>query len=183
VRDVPDRAPEPGVVEQHSGPLRVLLHLGRYPSGVDGRAGEVAQAFRDAGFLSEPTPDIMRWKYRKLIMNLGNAIQAVCGLSGTEEIVAHVREEGEAILARAGIDVASREEDRRQRGEASAGGRHPHGRLVLAEPRPRHGSIEADYLNGEIVLLDAWPELSRHGTSTPVDWQISLRAKDFRPVR
>jgi 2-dehydropantoate 2-reductase len=180
---------EPGVVEQHSWPTPGLLHLGRYPSGVDGRAGEVAQAFRDAGFLSEPTPDIMRWKYRKLIMNLGNAIQAVCGLSGTEEIVAHVREEGEAILARAGIDVASREEDRRQRGDVLRVADTRTGGSSWQSLARGTGSIEADYLNGEIVLLGRlagvvtpWNEHARRlanlfarqglpaGSLSPADW-------------
>ena len=32
-----------------------------------------------AGFLSDPKPDIMRWKYKKLLLNLGNAIEAICG--------------------------------------------------------------------------------------------------------
>jgi 2-dehydropantoate 2-reductase len=144
---------EPGVVEQHSWPTPGLLHLGRYPSGVDERAGEVARAFRDAGFLSDPAPDIMRWKYRKLIMNLGNAIQAVCGLNGIEEIVARVRAEGEAILDQAGIDVASREEDRAQRGDTLQVADTRTGGSSWQSLARATGSIEADYLNGEIVLL------------------------------
>ena len=39
----------------------------------------LAAALRAAHIESEPRPDIMRWKYRKLLNNLGNAVQALCG--------------------------------------------------------------------------------------------------------
>jgi 2-dehydropantoate 2-reductase len=144
---------EPGIVVQDSWPTPGILNLGRYPSGVDDRSGEVAAAFRAAGFVSEPTADIMRWKYRKLLMNLGNAVQAVCGLSGAEEIAARVRAEGEAVLRAAGIDFASREEDRAQRGDVLKVADTRTGGSSWQSLARGTGSIEADYLNGEIVLL------------------------------
>ncbi len=143
---------EPGVVVQHSWPRPGLLPAGRFPSGVDGLAETVAGALRDAGFVSEAMPEIMRWKYRKLLMNLGNAVQAVCA-DDHSEITRQVRAEGTHVLQRSGIDFASEEEDRAMRA----------GVLQVAETRVGGsswqslargtGSIEADYLNGEIVLL------------------------------
>lgn len=143
---------EPGVVVQHSWPTPGLLPTGRFPSGVDRLAETVAKAFRDAGFLSDARPDIMRWKYRKLLMNLGNAVQAVCA-EDYSEITKQVRAEGTLVLERSGIEVASEAEDRAMRADV----------LQVAETRVGGsswqslargtGSIEADYLNGEIVLL------------------------------
>src|SRR5690606_18048315 len=73
---------EPGVVAAHSAPVTGILDLGRYPSSVDDTARALATALQGATFSSEAVPDIMRWKYRKLIVNLGNAVDAVCGALG-----------------------------------------------------------------------------------------------------
>ena len=59
-----------------SAPVTGLLDLGRYPEGVDAAAEEVAAALSGATFGSVARPDIMRWKYRKLVLNLGNAVEA-----------------------------------------------------------------------------------------------------------
>ena len=63
----------------HSAPVSGLLDLGRYPSGVDDVAETIAEALQRSTFESVPRPDIMRWKYRKLIMNLTNAVEALSG--------------------------------------------------------------------------------------------------------
>lgn len=68
---------EPGVVVQQSHPLAGILDLGRYPSGADAVAHDVAAMLRASQFLSEVRPDIMAWKHRKLIMNLGNGVTAI----------------------------------------------------------------------------------------------------------
>jgi hypothetical protein len=46
---------------------------------VDATATAVAEALSGANFGSVARDDIMRWKYRKLLLNLGNAVEAVCG--------------------------------------------------------------------------------------------------------
>jgi 2-dehydropantoate 2-reductase len=159
----------PGVVQAPSTPVTGILDLGRYPSGVDDTAREVAEAFRSATFASEPSPDIMRRKYTKLLGNLGNAIDAVCARGdGRQEVVDRLRAEGVATLDAAGIDYQSFEEDRARRGD-----------LLQVKPvngQARTGSsswqslargtrtIEADYLNGEIVLLGRL-----HGVPTPAN--------------
>ena len=70
---------EPGVVQAYSSPITGILDVGRYPRGVDDVAVEVAAAFAASTFDSRALPDVFRWKWRKLITNLGNAIEAVCG--------------------------------------------------------------------------------------------------------
>ena len=62
---------EPGIVTAHASPVAGILDIGRYPNGIDDRAAEIAAALTGATFISEPRADIMRWKYRKLVMNLG----------------------------------------------------------------------------------------------------------------
>ena len=45
------------------------------------RSLSLARAFSESTYVSEPHPDIMRAKYQKLLMNLGNSIEATCGRS------------------------------------------------------------------------------------------------------
>ncbi|TDD69263.1 ketopantoate reductase family protein [Jiangella aurantiaca] len=161
---------EPGVVQARSAPVPGILDLGRYPAGVDDVARSVAAAFTKAGFVSEPREDIMRWKYRKLVMNLGNAVTALCGVddADAEEVMALLRAEAEAVLAAAAIDVIDEETDRARRGDILRmppfGGQAPGGGSSVQSLLRGTGSIEADYLNGEIVLL-----ARLHGVPAPAN--------------
>jgi 2-dehydropantoate 2-reductase len=160
---------EPGVVEVHSSPTPGILDVGRFPGGADELSAHIVSAFTSAGFVSEPRADIMAWKHRKLVMNLGNAVQACCasGLAATE-LDARVRSEGEAVLAAAGVRVVSEEEDRRRRGDilrsgdASATART--GGSSWQSLRRATGNVESDYLNGEVVLLGRL-----HGVPVPAN--------------
>ncbi|MGP0032192.1 MAG: ketopantoate reductase family protein [Acidimicrobiales bacterium] len=159
----------PGVVQAHSAPVTGLLDLGRYPSGLDDTARAIAAAVDATSFQSVARPDIMRWKYRKLLMNLANAAEALCGPEGRFAPLTKVaQEEGVAALAAAGIEVATREEDRDRRDDhlrmrATSSGEWTGGSSWQSLARST-GSIEAEYLNGEIVLLGAL-----HGVATPVN--------------
>jgi 2-dehydropantoate 2-reductase len=147
-----------GVVEAYSAPVSGMLDIGRYPSGTDETCEAIAEALANSTFESIPRPGIMRWKYRKLLMNLYNALEALLGPGGwPEQITQAIKDEGEKVLAAAGIDAATEQEDQERRGDL----------LSLARVRDRRrgggsswqslarglGSIETDYLNGEIVLL------------------------------
>jgi len=171
---------EPGVVEASSAPVTGLLDLGCYPKGIDDRGSAIAAALEHSTFESIPRADIMRWKYTKLLMNLGNAVEALCGNDGGEraaELARRARSEGAGVLRAAGIDAATREQDRERRGTRM------HVRPIAGAPRSggsswqslqrRTGSIETDYLNGEIVLLGRL-----HGIATPVNELLQHRAAD-----
>lgn len=166
----------PGVVVAHSAPVTGLLDLGRYPSGVDEVAEAIAAALQVATFESVARPDIMRWKYRKLIMNLGNAVDALCGPGARDSALAReVQREGEAALDAAGIAVASTEEDLARRADhlrlrPTPSGRRSGGSSWQSLERGS-GSIEAEFLNGEIVLLGAL-----HGVATPVNARLVVLA-------
>jgi 2-dehydropantoate 2-reductase len=167
---------EPGVVEASSTPITGLMDLGCYPSGIDGRGVAIAEAIAASTFESIPRPDIMRWKYTKLLMNLGNAVEALCGhVEGAGEISRRARSEGAAVLRAAGIDAASREEDRERRGDRlqprPIGGATRPGGSSWQSLRRGSGSIESDYLNGEIVLLG-----HLHDVPTPVNATLARLA-------
>lgn len=70
---------EPGVVQANSAPMSGILDVGRYPSGADAVAEAICADLAASTFSSHPEPDVMAWKYQKLLLNLGNAIQAICG--------------------------------------------------------------------------------------------------------
>jgi len=166
----------PGVIVAHSAPVTGLLDLGRYPSGVDDVAEAIAEALQVSTFESVPRPDIMRWKYRKLIMNLTNAVEALSGREGRDSAVAReARREGEAVLDAAGIAVASTEEDQARRADRlqyrpTPSGARSGGSSWQSLERGT-GSIEAEFLNGEIVLLGAL-----HGVATPVNARLMVLA-------
>jgi 2-dehydropantoate 2-reductase len=161
---------QPGVVVAHLAPTTGLLDIGRYPEGVDTAAEDVAAALSAATFGSEARPDVMRWKYRKLILNLGNAVEAVCGpeAAGSTPLVRMARAEGEACLEAAGIDAVSIADDRARRGDVFElrpvpGHERQGGSSWQSLARGLH-SVETDYLTGEIVLLGRL-----HRVPTPVN--------------
>jgi 2-dehydropantoate 2-reductase len=111
----------------------------------------------------------MRWKYRKLIMNLYNALDALLGhRPWPDEVTSAISLEATEVLASAGIDVASAEEDRERRGDlltiSPVGGAVRGGGSSWQSLERGLGSIETDYLNGEIVLLGRL-----NGVPTPVN--------------
>jgi 2-dehydropantoate 2-reductase len=159
----------PGVIQVHSAPVSGLLDLGSYPAGVDEVGREIAGTLDATAFQSVARPDIMRWKYRKLLMNLANASEALCGPEGRyTPLTKEAQREGSEALAAADIAVATTEEDRERRADhlrmrATSSGEWTGGSSWQSLARGT-GSIEAEYLNGEIVLLGAL-----HGVPTPVN--------------
>lgn len=179
VYGVPVMAPtlhlEPGVVEAKAGPVAAILDIGRYPSGSDDTAVAVSAAFGDAGMVSEVRPDIMRWKWAKLVMNLGNAVEVVCGPAARiSDLGAAAYREGQAVLEAAGIDHASPAEDRERRGDILRWTPAPDsGGSSWQSVARGAGSVETDFLTGEIVRLGA-----AHGVPTPVNSVLLRRAHE-----
>jgi len=171
----------PGVVQAYSDPVTGILDIGCWPEGVSETARAIAAAFERSTCASQPRPDIARWKYRKLLMNLGNAVQALCS-SGGRELVKRAQAEGEACLRAAGIGFASEAEDRERRGDVlrmqPIAGRHRPGGSAWQSLARASGSIETDYLNGEIVLLGRL-----HGVPTPVNAMLQRLANEAARAR
>ncbi|ETK30873.1 ketopantoate reductase family protein [Microbispora sp. ATCC PTA-5024] len=167
---------EPGVVASYGAPLSGMLPVGRYPQGVDDLVQEMADDLGKSRFAAFAVPDVMRWKYGKLLGNLGNAVEALCGhAEGTEAVSRRARQEGETVLAAAGIPFLSDEEERERRGDlvemTPLGGVERPGGSSWQSLAKGSGSIEVDYLNGEIVLLGRL-----HGVPTPVNLVLQREA-------
>ncbi|MDP1793891.1 MAG: 2-dehydropantoate 2-reductase [Acidimicrobiales bacterium] len=160
----------PGVVQSHAWPTPGLIDVGCYPSGSDQGAREVVEALNRIGFNCVVRDDVMRWKYTKLLMNLANSVIALCGFGKEEaaELRAAARDEGVAVLNAAGIEYASDEEDRARRADTlklvPIGGKTRTGGSTWQSLARGTGTIETDWLNGEIVALGRV-----HRVATPVN--------------
>ncbi|MFT3692737.1 MAG: 2-dehydropantoate 2-reductase N-terminal domain-containing protein [Kofleriaceae bacterium] len=156
----------PGIVEVYASPIPGIFDLGRYPDGV-GDADAIAGELIAAGFSVEVRPNVMRWKRVKLLNNLLNSAEAMSGAAvGQSELLPRARAEGRAVFAAANLACASDAEDAERRkllvlkeiaGKRRAGG-------STFQSLARGGSLETDYLNGEIAMLGRL-----HGVPTPVN--------------
>ncbi|MEV6103931.1 2-dehydropantoate 2-reductase N-terminal domain-containing protein [Streptomyces sp. NPDC051940] len=162
---------EPGVVAAPCAPLTGVLHLGRYGAGPDDTAHRVAGDLEKSGFAAPVVADVMRWKYAKLLSNLGNALDALTGdVSSPQaaDLLARARTEGRAALQAAGIAYTPADEERAVRGDRvrpqPVEGVPKTGGSSWQSLARATGSIESDYLNGEIALLGR-----THGVPTPVN--------------
>jgi 2-dehydropantoate 2-reductase len=176
---------EPGAVSAAGAPLTGFLHLGRHPHGTDETARRIAADLGKAHFEAPVVPDVARWQYAKLLGNLANAIEAVSGVLTSEEglaLYARVRAEGEAVLTAADIPYTGEEEQKRVRDdkirfEPFDGSERGGGSSWQSLDRGT-GTIEADYLNGEIVLLGRL-----HGVPTPLNELLQRLANTFARER
>ena len=130
---------EPGeVVNPATAPG--VLHGGRFPSGTDSLIERVCADLEGAGFVSEADPAIMRLKYRKLLANLGSALQIVTeqppGGSAWAQVAGELRDEALRCYAAAGIAIASAEEFA-ARVERLWGHKTPSGLVGLSFAPPR----------------------------------------------
>jgi 2-dehydropantoate 2-reductase len=170
---------EAGIVETPSWPIAGVGDIGRYPSGLDATAEQIAREWDAAGISSVARDDIMAWKYTKLLSNVSNAVGAVCGAEvDTAALQDEAREETRACFRAAGYHWIPGPEFT-QRGEAfrtqaapggiSAVGRSRGGSSTWQSLARGAGSSEGDYLNGEIALLGRL-----HGIPTPVNEVFQL---------
>jgi 2-dehydropantoate 2-reductase len=165
---------EPGVVLMQSSGVGGVLDIGRYPSGVDPLIERVTSDINASGFGARAVADPMRLKYGKLLQNLGNAVQALCEPGDAAgDLLRRVRDEALVCFAAAGIEYAQRDEmlDGRQLTLAPIDGAARSGGSTWQSLARGAGSMETDYLNGEISLLGAL-----HDVPTPANRALQLAA-------
>lgn len=174
----------PGAIVAPCAPYTGALILGRHPAAGsdadDGTLHEIAAGLRKSRLMAPVVPDVMRWKYGKLVGNLVNAVEAVCGPDagpGADGLTARARAEAATVLSAAGIAWTSPEEMAELRGDSidvqpleDAGPRLSSSAQSLVRGA---GSIETDYLNGEIVLL-----AREFGVPAPVNEALQLAANE-----
>jgi 2-dehydropantoate 2-reductase len=175
---------EPGEVIIRGVPMSGILHLGRVPAERSEPAdrallAEVAADLQRATFdIALPT-DVMAWKHRKLISNLANVVDAlVDDPRAARPVTTAADAEARAVLAAAKVPVID---------DATEAAARAQGFTI--EPVPGledarlgssswqslsrgTGSIETDYLNGEIVRI-----AHEHGLPAPVNARLARLAR------
>ena len=139
-------------------PRRGIFDMGRYPRGTDDADRALAKILDAAGIASFVTDDVMVCKYGKLLVNLGNIVEAALG-RGTDagQITKALRSEGREVLEAAGvsyIDVGGNDPRRSTLlNIVEIDGITRIGSSTSQSLARGAGRIETDYLNGEIALL------------------------------
>ena len=170
---------EPGRVEVFSSPVVGVLDVGRWPRGVDETAREMSELLGDAGFASIATEDIETLKWGKLLSNVLNALEVLCGPNaGTDDLSQMVRDEAVDCLTAHRVDVARAKSLANERSKLV--NYHPIGSIRRVGSSSWQsvlrgtGNVETDYLNGEIVALGR-----RYGIETPVNALLVRRANEM----
>lgn len=159
-----------GEVACYGTPRHGMFDIGRFPSGTDATVASVAAALEAANFAVTAMEDVLRSKHGKLLENLGNVVEAALGGGDrSPEIMAAVRGEAELVYRAAGItdwiEISGKE--KRRQGVLEMGkvdGASRAGSSSTQSLRRGTGTIETDYLNGEIVLLGRL-----HGVPVPIN--------------
>ena len=173
---IPARFIDPGVVSNYAP--QAPIELGAIPMGAGERVLALARDLCAAGFAAEARADVLAWKYAKLLTNAASTLDAICG-SRAElgDVVLRIKEEGMAAYRAAGIGVVAPAEYEARVAFAIAamgeidGAPRAGGSGVQSLARGA-GSIETDYINGEIVLLGR-----QTGVATPVNDAVQRIAR------
>ena len=163
----------PGEVVLEGVPRTGVFHIGRVPAGT-GPSDKVAERVRDdwsAAQMRVVLPaDVMPWKYRKLLSNVGNAFQALLGQpKGMGRLVRAAEAEGRAVLDAAGIVYTSDADEAAARADSFEVRPVPGIDTVLGGSTWQSltrgtGDVETDYLNGELVRI-----ARRTGREAPIN--------------
>ncbi len=168
-----------GADRDHPGTLEV----GRYPEGVDETTHKVALDLEKAGFLVMTNPRIMRSKNTKLLLNLANVVVGIVGLDcDLEERTAFIEEVGKEarrVWESAGIDFEPEQElnqrvvDQVMKHSVLPEDLH-YGGSTWQSLVKRSGSVETEYLNGEVV------EVARKiGIAAPLNERLCRVAEEM----
>lgn len=165
---LPARLTQSGRVATFVEPRFGLFDLGRYPNGTDEADQALAEALETANFAAYPQDDVMASKYGKLLMNLGNVLQAAVGPKAKSgPLRSQIEDEAKAVYTEAGITWADVGKNDPRR-DALVKFKKPF--LVryvggsTTQSLGRGGSLETNYLNGEIVQL-----AKAHGMAAPLN--------------
>src|SRR2546425_1910420 len=92
----------------NASPVGGLLDIGCYPEGADSMCERITRDVSGAWLEARVDHRVMRMKYGKLLENLANAVQALCGLEAAAgTLLRAVRGEGIALLPAAHIQFST----------------------------------------------------------------------------
>jgi 2-dehydropantoate 2-reductase len=175
---------EPGEVILRIAPTSGMFLIGRYAAAVSAADRDLLAAvsadWSAASFVVHTMDDVMRWKHAKLLSNLGNALQALLGTDGRAfaSLADRLRDEAERVYRMAGIHWASLEEEAALRGDLFdtrpvPGVSGELGGSSWQSMARGSGTIETDYLNGEIAYL-----ARTVGESAPLNAMVARLARE-----
>jgi 2-dehydropantoate 2-reductase len=171
----------PGEVIIRSTPRSGTLHIGRVPASAsdhDQTLRQVATDLLTANFDVPLPDDVMAWKYRKLISNIGNVFQALVARNGDwRPLVDDAEAEARRVLDAAGISYISEAEETAARAAGFTMKPVPGvpqflGGSTWQSLHRGTGNIETDYLNGEIVMI-----AHRLGIAAPINQRLAILAR------
>lgn len=174
---------DPGEVIVRSVPMRGIFHIGRYGTTTDAAADAdllagVAADWDGAGCQVRRPDAVMDWKYRKLLSNLGNVFQALLGdASDADDLRRAADREAREVLEAAGIAWTDDTEEQAARREGFSVRPVPGTPDILGGSTWQSlvrgtGTIETDYLNGEIALIGR-----RIGRPAPINSRLTALAR------
>ena len=174
----------PGEVIVRSWPVAGQFHVARWPAGLATPAdrellADIGSTWTPAGLRIQLPADVEPWKYNKLLSNLANAVVALAD-SGTEDrdVAAAVRREGEDVLRQAGIEFVPFEVSSAARVNGPTVRPVPGTDRVIPNStwqslHRNSGSVETDFLNGEIVRI-----AHQHGATAPLNATLARLARE-----
>ncbi|MGW0036141.1 ketopantoate reductase family protein [Gordonia sp. NPDC003376] len=172
---IPATYVRPGAVTVYAADPIGLLWLGRYPhpTAADALDAAIAHDLDAAGIRTQLVDDITRWKTAKLLGNLGNAVDVFDATDDERAALTRaIDAEARQVLAVAGLDPADYGTESTLDivgfGHRPIPGEQPSRRSTWQSLQRGAGSVETDYLNGEIVLLGRL-----HGIGTPINEAVT----------
>jgi 2-dehydropantoate 2-reductase len=175
---------EPGEVIVRSWPVVGQFHIGRWPAPLHTEADDeflqqLTQTWTPAGIRVNAVDDVARWKYNKLLSNLGNAVGALSAEGvDVDAVTAALRAEGEQVLRSAGIEFVSFEVSTAARADGptprAVPGRDTGASNSTWQSLSRNtGDVETDFFNGEIVRI-----AHQHGIDAPINAALARISRD-----
>ena len=170
----------PGEVILEGLPASGMFHIGRVPAAVaDDHDRQFLAGLRadwDGARLTTRLPaDVMAWKYRKLLSNVGNAVQALLGEQPGMAETRAGRRSGRPGGAGRLPESATPPTRRKQAARAESFTVHPVpglpeflGGSTWQSLTRGTGNVETDYLNGELVMI-----ARLHGLAAPINAKLA----------
>lgn len=171
----------PGEVIVYSQPQFGVFDIGRYPIGAKPCDDELAEMLNESNIAAYVRDDVMRSKRGKLLLNLGNVVEAALGPDADDGgLRRRLRDEAKAVFAAHEIaweDVGEDNERRKKHmNMTDVPGLPRVGGSTTQSLLRGTGNVETDYLNGEIVFLGRLA-----GVATPANaYMTTLAARMVR---